>query len=266
MTSIERDDGTAIHYDATGAGPQVLLANVLYGHPGLFAGLIADLARDHRVITYDLRGTGASTRRGPYDLDVDLADLEALLEQLGGVRAIVAIGDATLRAVRMAAARPDLVGAVVAPGTFLVAQAGQPGGGGLSGSGSVLSALGTLLAGDYRAGIRSIVESGNPGMAESEIRERVEQMVAHCPREPGLTRFRTWTRDDASREARAIGGRLWVLPYPGNPWFPQELADQMPDILPEANRQEIGDGPWTRPEDTAAVVRQITGGAGPARS
>jgi pimeloyl-ACP methyl ester carboxylesterase len=248
MTTIERDDGTAIHYDATGAGPQVLVANVLYAHAGLFAPFVADLSRDHRVITYDLRGTGDSTRHGPYEPAVDLADLEALLEHLGGVRVIVGIGDGALRAVRMAAARPELVGAVVAPGTFVLARAGENRGG-LSGSGSVLSALITLLASDYRAGIRSIVESGNEGLTEAEIRDRVEQMAAHCPQEAAV----------ATDDARAIGDRLWVLTYPGNPWFPQELADRMHEILPEANRETIEDGPWTRPGDTAAVVRRITG-------
>jgi pimeloyl-ACP methyl ester carboxylesterase len=261
MTTLELEDGTVISYHATGTGPQVLMANVLYAHAGVFAGFVADLSRDHRAITYDLRGTGHSTRHGPYEPAVDLADLEALLEHLGGVRVIVGIGDGALRAVRIATARPDLVGAVVAPGTFVLARAGANRGG-LSGSGSVLSALITLLGSDYRAGIRSIVESGNDGLTEAEIRDRVEQMAAHCPQEAALARLRTWRVDDVTDDARAIGDRLWVLPYPGNPWFPQELADHMHEILPEANRETINDGPWTRPADTAAVVRRITGAGG----
>jgi hypothetical protein len=122
----------------------------------------------------------------------------------------------------------------------------------------VLSALITLLASDYRAGIRSIVESGNEGLTEAEIRDRVEQMAAHCPQEAALARLSAWRGDDATDDARAIGDRLWVLPYPGNQWFPQELADRMHEIFPEANRETIGDGPWTRPGDTAAVVRRLT--------
>ncbi len=262
MTTLQLDDGTAIHYDATGDGPQVLIANVLYGHPGLFAGLVRDLSRDHRVITYDLRGTGGSTRRGPYEPAVDLADLEALLEHLGGARVMVGIGDGTLRAVRIAAARPNLVDVVVTPGTFVLARADEPEVGGLSGSNSVLSALVTLLASDYRAGMRSIVESGNPGLTEDEIRDRVEHLVAHCPQEVALARFRAWRGDLAIEEARAMGDRLWVLPYPGNPWFPGELADRMPELLPDAQVDAIDDGPFTRPEQTAAVVRRITGAGG----
>jgi pimeloyl-ACP methyl ester carboxylesterase len=266
QTPIALPDGTRIHFDATGDGPTVLLANVLYGHAGLFAGLVEDLSRDHRVITYDLRGTGRSSRHGPYEPAVDLADMEALLDHLGGVRVVVGVGDASLRAIRMALARPDLVGAVVTPGTTVlaradVARADVTDGRGLSGSGSVLSALVTLLASDYRSGIRSIVESGNPGLTEEEIRDRVEGMVAHCPQDVTIARLNFWRGDDVTEEARELGDRLWVLHYPGNPWFPEGLAEQIPAVLPDAHSEAIEDGPFARPEHTAAVVRRIIAAA-----
>ena len=47
----------------------------------MFDGLIDDLVTDHRVVTYDLRGSGQSTRQGPYDVDTDAADLAALIEK-----------------------------------------------------------------------------------------------------------------------------------------------------------------------------------------
>jgi pimeloyl-ACP methyl ester carboxylesterase len=260
MPLLHRPDGADIHWDEAGDGTAVLVANVLHGHPGMIGGLVRDLASDPRVITYDLRGTGASSRRGPYDPAVDIADLEALLEHVGGVAVAVAIGDASLRAARMAVARPDLMEAVLAPGTFLLAAAAARGTDALTGSRSVLRALSTLLETDYRAGIRSMVMSSNPNLSEEEMRERVDLVVAHCEQEAAVSRMRTWIRDDATDVARALGDRLWILHYPGNPWFPEELAKQMPEVLPDAGHEAVDDGPMSRPDLTAAVVRRITAG------
>jgi pimeloyl-ACP methyl ester carboxylesterase len=258
MPLLHRPDGADINWDEAGDGVVVLVANILHGYPGMVGGLVRDLTSDHRVVTYDLRGTGASSRCGPYDPAIDAADLEALLEHVGGVAVAVGIGDASLRAVRMAAARPDLIDAVLAPGTFLLAAAAARGTEALAGSRSVLRALSTLLETDYRAGIRSMVTSSNPNLSEEEMRERVDFVVAHGDQEAAVSRMRTWIRDDATDAARALGDRLWILHYPGNPWFPEELAKQMSDVFPEASNEAVEDGPMSRPDLTAAVVRRIT--------
>jgi len=260
MPQLERPDGAEIRWDETGDGPTVLIANLLYGHPGMIAGLAHDLSADHRVITYDLRGTGGSSRRGPYDPVVDAIDLEAVLEHVGGAAVTVAIGDAGMRAVRVAASRPDLLPTVVESGTSLLAAAAG-GSDALSASDSVLEALETLLENDYRAAIRSIVESANPGLSEEEMRDRVQRVIAHCPQEPALRRMRTWIRDDATEAARALGDRLWILDHPGNPWFPSQLVERLPELLPEARHKALADGAMSRPELTAEVVRVITGGS-----
>jgi hypothetical protein len=211
MPQLCRPDGAEIHWEEYGEGPGVLIANILYGHPGMIAGLAGDLSADHRVITYDLRGTGASSHGGPYDLAVDVIDLEAVLEQAGAVAVAVAFGDASMRAA-------------------------------------------------HRAAIRSIVEGANLRLSEDEIRERVQQAVAHCPQEAALSRMRTWIRDDATEAARALGDRLWILHHPGNPWFPPELAERMSELLPDARGEALEDGAMSRPDLTAAVVRRITSG------
>jgi pimeloyl-ACP methyl ester carboxylesterase len=258
MPQLDRPDGTEIHWEETGDGPGVLIANILYGHPGMMAGLARDLSADHRVITYDLRGTGGSSHRGPYDSVVDAIDLEAVLERTGGVAVAVTVGDAALRAARVAAARPDLLGTVVESGTSLLAVAARRSEA-LSASSSVLDALVTLLENDYRAAIRSIVEGANPQLTEDEVRERVQRAAAHCPQEAALGRMRAWIRDDATEAARALGDRLWILDHPGNPWFPPELVKRMPELLPDARHQTLADGAMSRPDLTAAVVRDITG-------
>ena len=261
--ALQLPDGTVLHWEQTGAGPTVLLANLLYGHPAMIGGLTSDLASDHRVITYDLRGTGRSSRHGPYDIAVDMADLEALLEQVGGAAVSVAIGDASLRAMRMAAARPDLLDVVVAPGTFVLAGALDRSSHGLSASPAVLKALTTLIERDYRAGVRSIVGGGNPNLTEDQIRERVDLVVDHCSQEAAVSRLGMWIRDDGTEPAVALGNRLWILNYPGNPWFPPEIAERMSEILPGARYEAVEDGPMSRPDLTAAIVRRVTGAAAP---
>jgi pimeloyl-ACP methyl ester carboxylesterase len=61
-----------IHWEARGSGPTVLIVHqVLWSYPQVYSELIDDLSRDHRVVTYDPRGCGASSREGPYDTATD---------------------------------------------------------------------------------------------------------------------------------------------------------------------------------------------------
>ena len=65
MPRLARPDGVEIHWEERGEGPLVVLATQFFGFPEVFEDLLADLAGDHRVVTYHLRGTGESTRRVP---------------------------------------------------------------------------------------------------------------------------------------------------------------------------------------------------------
>ena len=79
MPLLSRPDGVSLAWEEVGDGPSVVLANQFFGVAETFAPLLEDLARDHRVVTYNLRGTGDSTREGPYNAEVDAADLEAVV-------------------------------------------------------------------------------------------------------------------------------------------------------------------------------------------
>jgi pimeloyl-ACP methyl ester carboxylesterase len=260
MPEVERPDGARIHWAQRGSGPTVALANLYNGPPSLLEGLIAELSRDHTVVTYDLRGNGASSRTGPYDIETDAGDLGAVIEAAGAPAVVVGLGDGGPRAVRLAAAREDLVRAVVISGVVPLGRGAGGGGSGLSGSRSVLEAMAQMYDVDHRAAVRSTVGSGNPGLTEEQVRERVEAVVAYSEQASGATRLRSWIADDASAPAAAIGDRLWVLAYGGNPWFPAEAAERMQEMLPQAHFETVEDGAMTRPDLTAAVVRRITGG------
>jgi pimeloyl-ACP methyl ester carboxylesterase len=262
MPDLERPGDVRIHWEQRGDGPVVALAGMFNSPPSVLAGLAGDLSADHRVITYDLRGNGRSTHVGPYDVATDAEDLAAIIEAAGSPAVIVAVGYGAHPAMRLVAAQPDLVRAIVISGTLPLGRGPAQASGGLSASGSVLAAFTRMYEVDQRAAMRSTVGSGNPNLSEDQIRDRVEEMVAYSTTEGGLARLRSWIADDVSQDGPAVSDRLWVLYYEGNPWFPETLADGMRAVLPNAHFQAVEDGAISRPDLTAAVVRRITNAAG----
>jgi pimeloyl-ACP methyl ester carboxylesterase len=113
MPFLRRPGEVEIHWEERGEGPPVLLLPHCMAPPQVYRGLCEELARDHRVVTYDARGAGKSSREGPYDLATDVEDLTALLRDLGGDAVAVGLGDGRDRAVRVARSDPSLVCAVV---------------------------------------------------------------------------------------------------------------------------------------------------------
>ena len=248
----------SLAWEERGEGPPVVLANQFFGVAETFSGLLDDLARDHRVLTYNLRGTGDSTRQGPYNTDVDAADLEAVVELAGGPAVLVAFADGCNRAVRVAVRRPDLATAVVSPAGNPVGLAAVEGTDALAGSTSVLQALVGMMSNDYRGALRTMFTTANPDWDEDSVRERVATIVEILPQEAALPRMKAWIADDVIEEARILGDRLWMLEDGSNPWFPIEVARQTRSILPEANILEVSDGAITRPDIAAGLIRRLT--------
>src|ERR671914_128372 len=97
MPRLRRPDGAELEWWIEGRdGPLVAIAMMAF-HPTLAChGIAHELARDHRVLRYDLRGTGASTLTPPYDIETDAADLAALVEEAGVPRLRAWIEDESL--------------------------------------------------------------------------------------------------------------------------------------------------------------------------
>jgi pimeloyl-ACP methyl ester carboxylesterase len=258
MSRLRRPDGVEIHWEERGEGPLVVLAAAFFGFPETFEGLAHDLARDHRFVTYHPRGTGSSSRRGPYNIDTDADDLAALIDELGRPALIVCLGDGTSRAVKTAALRPQAVSTVVSAGGNPVGRAAAAGTESLVGSDSVLDALVGMMETDYRAALRTMLDSANPQLDEDALRERVNRTVEHCPHEAAVPRMRSWITDDATEQAQALGNRFWLLEHGQSPWFPIEVARRTRKFLPEAHIEEVEDGPLTRPDIFADLIRQLT--------
>lgn len=257
MPEVARPDEVRLHWEEHGDGPLVVLAGMFNSPPTVLADLVGELAADHRVVSYDLRGNGRSTHVGPYDVPTDTEDLGAVVEAAGPPAVVVALGYGVHPAVRLAA-RQELVRAVVVSGALPLSRVPGQASGGLSASGSVLDAFTQMYEVDQRAAMRSTVASGNPNLTDDQIRDRIEEMVAYSPPEAGLARLRSWIADDLAQVGPAVSDRVWVLYFDGNPWFPASLVDGMRAVLPDANFEAVEDGAISRPDLTAAAVRRIT--------
>jgi pimeloyl-ACP methyl ester carboxylesterase len=260
VPKLRLPDGAELHWEERGAGPPAVVIHPCISVPTAFKALGDDLAHDHRVVVYDARGTGLSTRAGPYDIPTDARDLAALLVELGEPAVLIAFGDALHRAVEASALQPQLVKAVVSPGVAALGSGRDYEGvdDGLASSPAVVGALVQMFESDYRTGLHTVVEGGNPQFGPREVQQRIDEVVAYSPPDATLARLRGWISHDSREGGRALGDRLWMLMFGGNMWFPPELAETFRRDVPDARVEEIEDGAVSRPDLTAGIVRRIT--------
>jgi pimeloyl-ACP methyl ester carboxylesterase len=113
-------NGTALRYDAAGAGPGTLvLVHEMGGTLESWDQVVPALARGRRVLRYDTRGAGQSEKiRGAVTFDVMAADLVALLDALGISGRVALAGCAVGGGIVLhtAARHPERVAALVAMG------------------------------------------------------------------------------------------------------------------------------------------------------
>ncbi|AXB77537.1 pyrimidine utilization protein D [Novosphingobium sp. P6W] len=81
------DTGTDLHYESHGpeGAPVLILSSGLGGAGGYWAPNLAALSENHRVLTYDQRGTGRSDRALPETTSIEAMaqDVTALMDALG---------------------------------------------------------------------------------------------------------------------------------------------------------------------------------------
>jgi pimeloyl-ACP methyl ester carboxylesterase len=262
VPTLDRPDGIELHTEERGDGPPVVIAAYWSMHPSSFEPLISELEDEYRVITYHDRGTGSSTRTGPYDLETSAADLEAVIERVAGPDTIVvATADGSNRAVRVAG-RPDLVRAVVTIGGAPVGRSAIGDFDAMVGSETVVDAFIESAATDYRSALRGMLAATNPQLDEDGVRERLAMQIEHSPADGAIERLRAWAADDPTVQAREAGDRLWFLWAPGlgGGWFPdgKDYERMMRRELPDAHLVPVDDGFISRPDQVADVVRRIT--------
>ncbi len=264
MAKLARDDGVELHWESRGDGPTVILAPYWQGHPSVFENLISELESDHRLVTYDARGTGQSTRQGPHDMDTGAEDLAAIAEAAGGNATAVGLSDGVNRTVRAADAHPDLIPKAVGLGLAPLSREMLPKLDAPIGSEGVIEAFIEMLSGSYRGALRTFVPATNKQMSEEEVDRRIDEQVAYVPQDVAVERVKAWAYDDALEPARRLGERLWFVYSQdmAGMWAPSggELVRIYRDFLPDAHYVEVEDGMISRPDLSAAVVRKAASG------
>lgn len=258
---LERREGARLRWTERGDGAAVLLLPAVWSPPGIYGGLIEDLARDHRVITYDPRGCGSSTRAGPYSASADADDLEALLDFAGSAAVAIGVADGLNRGARVAAKRPDLIHRLVAiaPSPAAILPRTELAGTEVIGaSESVIDVLLTLLDTDPRSALRAMIAAINPEIDEDRLRERVEAVAEYVTQEAGAARARGWVQDDVANDLQELGERLSIFYGGPDPLFERALPQRFAELFPRARAEEIADGPVSRPDLMAARVRSLT--------
>jgi pimeloyl-ACP methyl ester carboxylesterase len=86
MSKVISKDGTEIAYETSGTGPAVILVEGALGYRsfGFMSHLAELLASTFTVYTYDRRGRGDSGNSGPYAVEREIEDIEALIDKAGG--------------------------------------------------------------------------------------------------------------------------------------------------------------------------------------
>lgn len=262
MHTVERPGGVEIRWEEQGSGPLVLIVHqILWSYPGVYAELIGDLAREHRVVTYDARGCGASTRVGPYDAETDAGDLLAVTEAAGGRAVAIAVGYGFNLAVRVAAARPDAISDVLClqpAAAAMLPRSELKGTDVMAASDSVAEMLLRMMSTDPRAAIRTLLSAANPELGEEDLRQRVAHAWEYISHDSTLPRTRAWMDDDTSAQARALGGRLRILHGGREPMYEGALASHVAKLYPEAHVEELAGGPISRPDLIAEWVRRVS--------
>ena len=242
--------GITLAYEDRGAGrPAFVFVHGWTCNRAFFAPQAAHFARQHRVVSIDLRGHGESdTPQGPYTRAQDADDIAYVIEQLG-LGPVVAVGHSMGGTVvlQLAAAHPACVAAIVMvdPAPF-------------------------VFAPEQRAGVEAMVaaiEAGNQEPRRQFIashlflptsdRKLVEDVLAVMLATPSHVAASAM-RGDLAFDGPAVAAQCTVpaLHLAATPPFnpPQRMAEWLPTVV---NGQTVGAGHFNQlevPDQVNAMI------------
>lgn len=103
MQTVTSQDGTQVAYDKQGNGPPVVLVSGALVTRSSDTELAELLARHFTVYSYDRRGRGDSGDTKPYSVEREIEDIEALIDEAGGLAYLYGISSGACLALEAAA-------------------------------------------------------------------------------------------------------------------------------------------------------------------
>ena len=91
MPRLNRD-GVKLHYEVHGSGPVILLTHGYSATSQMWTGQVEALAKDHTLVTWDMRGHGQSdypADPAAYSEAATVADMAALLDAVDAREAVI---------------------------------------------------------------------------------------------------------------------------------------------------------------------------------
>jgi pimeloyl-ACP methyl ester carboxylesterase len=108
MKTVTSKDGTTIAFDQQGQGTLVIFVNGALG-TRVDEDYVKPLATHFTVINYDRRGRGESTDTRPYDVQREVEDIEALINEAGGAAYLIGFSSGAVLALEAASKLPNQV-------------------------------------------------------------------------------------------------------------------------------------------------------------
>ncbi len=250
-------EGIDLAWGELGAGSPVIVVPAWVSNLAVIAdgrdpraSLIEHLARNHRAITYDRRGTGLSggTVRD-FSVDAAVAELDRVLEHLGEPAALFAMSGAGPIALACAARSPDRVSHLVLFGTYASGpqtfkDIGRP----------ILDLLRQrpniateLLAGLYR-----------PGASGAATLHLARILRESAPMEVAVGYLEAIYNTDVTDLVENVRAPALVLHYRGDRVIPFAGGQALSAALPQA-RFLAKDGAWHLPDarDVADIIGAV---------
>lgn len=243
-------DGVEIAYTVAGQGPAVVFVHCWCGNQTFWADAMADLARDHRVLSVDLAGHGRSGRtRDDYTMEAFAADALAAMDAAGIERAVVvghSMGGTV--ALAMAKAAPARVQRIVGIDNlhrvehlFTTEQ---------------LEAFMTPFVEDFAGAVPGFVQAMYPDDADPAAVARAADVLAATPPQVGLSAFRHLFSFDLADAAQAYARPLYLLndtryPVEVDQWQTHGVQVRLTTM------QDVGHFPmFTEPRSFTAMLRE----------
>jgi pimeloyl-ACP methyl ester carboxylesterase/DNA-binding CsgD family transcriptional regulator len=223
---VTTSDGYRIAYCVSGEGrPLVLIQGDYFNSQQtwrFYPHWMEGLAQRFRLIQYDPRGHGMSTRSLPNDLDDYLRDLEAVADKLGLQRfSLWGFAGRSHTAIRFAARHPERVTGLILNSPAVSWQAW----------GRALFV--DLPNEDWERFLQTQMTAVSPGLSREAIRERVQAIQRTITREEWSAYMRLMVRSDVGAQLSKLRMPVLVM-HPRESFFAAEEPMKVAALAPNA--------------------------------